>query len=95
MALQREVADAVRGVTEFGTDRTPFRPHLTLGRVRADRRDKLGMAAVAAVLARPVAVLPAAWTVREVALIRSVLGPTGPRYTTLERFPLHDGEQTR
>lgn len=93
--LQRAVADAVRTVAGVVADRKPFRPHLTLGRVQSGRRDTPGMTAIAAALARPVAVPPTTWPVGEVALIRSVLGPGGSRYTSLERFPLKDGAQTR
>ncbi|MGI8856757.1 MAG: RNA 2',3'-cyclic phosphodiesterase [Thermomicrobiales bacterium] len=92
LALQRAVRDAVRGVEGVVADRKPFRPHLTLGRVRAGRRDLPGMTAIAAALARPVAAPPTAWPVREVSLIRSVLGPGGSRYTIVERFPLVGGE---
>jgi RNA 2',3'-cyclic 3'-phosphodiesterase len=95
LSLQQAVRDAVRGVEGVVADRKPFRAHLTLGRVRAGRRDMPGLAAVATALDRPVAVPPTAWPVRSVALIRSVLGPGGSRYTIVERFPLRDGEQTR
>ena len=95
LALQRAVRDAVRSVEGVVADRKPFHPHLTLGRVRIGRRDTPGQAAIAAALVRPIAVPAAAWPVREVALIRSVLGPGGSRYTALGRFPLRDGEQTR
>lgn len=95
IALQRAVADAVRTVAGVVADRKPFRPHLTLGRVQSGRRDTPGLTAIAAALARPVAVPPAAWPVGEVALIRSILGPGGSRYTVLERFPLKDGARAR
>jgi 2'-5' RNA ligase len=73
----------------------PAQVHLTLGRVERVRRDAPGMVAVVAALRRPVAVPPTAWPVNSVALIRSVLGPGGSRYTVLERFPLRNGEQAR
>jgi 2'-5' RNA ligase len=95
LSLQQAVRDAVRGVEGVVADRKPFRAHLTLGRVRAGRRDMPGLAAVATALDRPIAVPPTAWPVRDVALIRSILGPGGSRYTIVERFPLRDGEQTR
>jgi RNA 2',3'-cyclic 3'-phosphodiesterase len=95
LALYHAVRDAVRGVEGVIADRKPFRPHLTLGRVRTGRRDMPGMTTLAAALARPIAVPPTAWPAREVALIRSVLGPGGSRYTVLERFSLRDGEQRR
>jgi 2'-5' RNA ligase len=92
LVVQRDVAHAVTHVEGVVADRKPFRPHLTLGRVREGKRDRPGANAVAAALARPVAVPTAAWRVGEVALIRSVLGAGGPRYTVLERFPLRGGE---
>jgi 2'-5' RNA ligase len=91
-ALQRDVARAVWEVEGVVADRKAFRPHLTLGRVREGKRDMPGANAVAAALARPVAVPTAAWPVGEVALIRSVLGAGGPRYTVLGRYPLRGGE---
>lgn len=95
MELQRAIADAVRGVEGVVADRKPFLPHLTLGRVRAGRRDMPGLTAVAASLARPVAIPAVAWPIGDVALIRSILGPGGSRYTTLERFPLKEGMRAR
>lgn len=92
MALQRVISRAVQHVEGVVADRKPFRPHLTLGRVRNGERDRPGRNAISAALARPVAVPAAAWPVDEVALIRSVLGPGVPRYTVLERFPLRGGE---
>jgi 2'-5' RNA ligase len=94
-AVQRSVTEAVRTVAGVVADRKPFQPHLTLGRVERQHRDAPGLAAIAAALARPVAVPPAGWPVASVALIRSVLGAGGSRYTVLERFPLRNGEQAR
>ena len=93
MALQHAVTEAVRTVEGVVADRKPFRPHLTLGRVERLRRDAPGLTAVVAALRRPVSVPPTAWPVDSVALIRSVLGAGGPRYTVLERFPLRNGER--
>lgn len=59
----------------FPPEGRPFRPHLTLGRAEP------GAAFDRAVLAREIAEPPAA--VDSMALIRSDLGPGGPRYTTL------------
>ncbi len=88
LALQRDVAGAVRGLEGIVADRKAFRPHLTIGRVRTGARDQPGLRAVAAALARPVAVPTASLPVREVALIRSITGAGGARYTVRERFPL-------
>jgi 2'-5' RNA ligase len=60
------------------------RPHLTLARLRgrADLRDWPDP--------RPVA--DARIPLTELALVRSVLGPRGPRYTTLATLPLEGGQ---
>jgi len=94
LALQHAVAGVVVSVEGVVADRKAFRPHLTLGRVRNGQRDMPGLHAIAAALTRPVAVPPAAWPVGAVSLIRSVLGPGGPLYTTLERLPLGGGATT-
>lgn len=95
LRLQHEIAQAVFALPGIVADRKPFRPHLTLGRVATGRKDVPGVASVAAALARPVAVPPVGWPIASFALIRSVLGAGGPRYTVVERFPLVAGEQTR
>ncbi len=95
IALQRAVAAASQSVAGIVAERKPFRPHLTLGRVRIGHRDMPGMHAVAGALARPVPVPATGWPVSSVALIRSVLGAGGSRYTVLERFPLDTGMQAR
>lgn len=92
LLLQRAVVDAVRGVTGLVADPKPFHPHLTLGRLKNGYREEARLRAVAAALARPVPVPTAIWPVGEVSLIHSVLGAGGPRYTTLERFPLAEGQ---
>ncbi len=95
-ALQRAVTEAVRTVEGAVADRKPFRPHLTLGRVARLHRDAPGIATIVAALNRPIHVPPTAWPVESVALIRSVLGAGGSRYTVLERFPLRSsGTESR
>jgi 2'-5' RNA ligase len=88
MALQEGVARAVRVLEGVVADRKPFRPHLTLGRVRDGAAGMPGRNAVAVALNRPVPVPAAVWPIDTVVLIRSVLGSGGPRYTVWERFPL-------
>jgi len=69
-------------ITHIGPDEDrPFRGHLTLARVRGRR----------GVVARSLAGTPVdlRWPVPEVALVRSHLGPDGPRYETLATFPAH------
>jgi 2'-5' RNA ligase len=84
--LQRAILEALIAakLTEAGA---PFSPHLTLGRVR----DSASPAARAAIgrrwLESPSPDLPPI-PVREAHLIQSVLGPGGPRYTTLRVMAL-------
>lgn len=70
-SLQRDIASAYRDIRE---DARPFRPHLTLGRVKdlagTDRRE---FAAALAELPEDVT----AWTVRRVVLFESRLTPEG------------------
>jgi 2'-5' RNA ligase len=80
-ALARVVRRAVRGAGA-PVERAAFVPHVTVARVRAPAALD-GPAAVAAL--DRVAGEP--WTVREVVLMRSVLGPR-PAYEPLARCPL-------
>jgi len=73
------LAHAVReGLAPLGfRDRKAFHPHITFARIRGKPR--------------PVPEHPGGtcrWSVKEIALVQSVLGPEGPRYTLLKRFPL-------
>jgi len=79
-ALQRTVehACAMLGVPR---DEQRWRPHLTLGRVRAGEREIGRAFAESGILERPVASAPLA--VREIALIKSDLRPDGPVHTRL------------
>ena len=85
-ALQRAVENAIAPLG-YPTEIRDFTPHLTLGRVARDVRQidqkKIGEAVqVAGVgsLGR--------WEVRQVALIKSDLKPTGAQYLTLAEAPL-------
>ena|SRR5437588_291307 len=66
----------------FKLDDRPFRPHLTIGRVKP-RGDKDARRALEAV---PKDTL-ARFTAREIALVQSVLGPNGAKHTVLRAFP--------
>lgn len=80
----------------FARERRPFRPHLTLGRVRdsapATTRRDVGEAVAALSAApkpEPEAVEPGAdWPATEIHLIRSNLTPHGAIYTSLGAAPL-------
>lgn len=91
LALQRDVAHAVRRLEGIVMDRKGFRPHVTIGRVRTGAGDQPEQRAVAAALAQPVTVPAALLPVRAVALVRSITEAGGARYTVLERFPLVEG----
>jgi len=82
-ALQAEVETALEA-QGFTREERPFRPHLTIGRMKADRRidgldkaieDHKGFAA-------------GTFTATEMVLFRSDLKPTGPVYTPLAKFKL-------
>lgn len=82
-ALARLARHSRRVAREAGieVERAPYRPHLTVARVR--RRDFDGRSAVAALDA----VSGEPWTVTEAVLLRSHLGPH-PSYEPLARAPL-------
>ncbi len=79
-ALSRAAAAVERGVVAAGlpAEERPFRPHLTLARVRGGAPSLEGIDASGAEPCE----------VREVVLLQSELGPEGARYTPLERLPL-------
>lgn len=86
-ALQQGVELALRDL-DFPPEPRPFRPHLTLGRVRegGQRRPDATPAApagLAAAFAEIGRLAPAPLPVAELRLMRSELGPGGPRYTML------------
>jgi 2'-5' RNA ligase len=80
-----------RAVSSLGFEREarPFRPHLTLGRVRSPR----GLRDLSQALLTPAEqpAVPTSWAVNEIELIRSELRPSGPVYTTLHRANLREG----
>lgn len=67
----------------FAREARAFNPHLTLARLRSrEGAERLGT------LHREGAFEPQAFTVSEVVVMRSELGPGGSRYTPLSRFSL-------
>ena len=80
-ALHQRAEDAATGLG-WPAEKRPFRPHLTLGRVR-DRASARQRQAIADVIAR--SVLPAAslWRPDTIRLYRSELTPRGAIYTSL------------
>jgi 2'-5' RNA ligase len=84
-ALVRSV-NAALAVVGFEPERRPFRPHLTLGRVRDEvatrRRAEIEVAV------GKMAVPASGWRTAQVSLMRSRLGPGGATYDVLATFPL-------
>ena len=84
-ALVRAV-NAALAVVGFEPERRPFRPHLTLGRVR----DEIGTRhrAEIEVAVGKTDVPGVNWRTSQVSLMRSKLGPGGASYEVLATFPL-------
>jgi 2'-5' RNA ligase len=87
----------LRGVVEaqvaplgFPTERRPFKPHLTLGRVQR-RASKSEVREIGEVVAASVAGIGSEMTVQEVRYIKSDLQPSGAVYTTLLAAKLKGG----
>lgn len=91
--LWRSISDRARRLPELAADteqvcrdvglepeERPFRPHLTLSRIRPDRD-------VGSLIDGP-SPAPVSLSVTEVCLFRSVLGGPHATYEVLERFPL-------
>jgi 2'-5' RNA ligase len=68
-------------------EQRPFKAHITIARVR-DGADTHGLADALAALDIPRVELP----IERLQLIRSVLGPQGPTYTTIAEWPLGGGK---
>ena len=69
-------------------DRRPFRPHLTLGRVRRTLPTPQ-RALIQAASHDETNAAPTSWTIREIHLIHSTLTPKGAIYRSLGAIPLH------
>jgi 2'-5' RNA ligase len=80
--------DASCATSGFAREGRPFRPHLTLGRVRSPR----DLAALAARLRSPEASGLDPFLVRELLLVESDLRPGGAVYSVRGRFPLAEQE---
>jgi 2'-5' RNA ligase len=81
------VSDAVHKVTEafgFEREKRPFKPHVTLGRVRDPRKS----AGISEGLGEIGDVEVGSCQIDMVHLVASELRPAGPVYTTLDSFPL-------
>lgn len=85
--LQSQVERELRPLG-FPTEKRPFSPHLTLARIQPERSRSVAAALqrTIAEAAPPTAVIP----VRQIALMKSDLRPTGAVYTQLLTAPLTD-----
>ncbi len=83
--LRNAVALAARGVGSH-EETQPFRPHLTIGRLRLQRRNSLFTSDLDSALSR--VGLLGEWSPSGAELISSQLTPQGPVYRTLRSFSL-------
>jgi len=90
---QRQVEQAIVRLG-FPQEKRPFRPHLTLGRVR-DGAAPAARRQIGDTIARQAAALSPeyAWMAGEIHLIRSHLTPSGAVYITLGQAPLDAAER--
>lgn len=79
-----ELLDGAFEALDVAPSGRPFRPHLTLGRVRSKR----GLSVLRKALERWVASPTDAWVVENAVLVRSDLGHGPPRYSVVHRAPL-------
>lgn len=84
-ALVRDVNTAL-SVVGFQPEKRPFRPHLTLGRVK-DEIPTRHRAEIEVAVGRQ-EVPPCNWRTTQVSLMRSRLQPGGARYDVMGTFPL-------
>ncbi|MBE7519047.1 MAG: RNA 2',3'-cyclic phosphodiesterase [Thermoflexaceae bacterium] len=84
-ALVRAV-NAALAVVGFEPERRPFRPHLTLGRVRDEISTR--QRAEIEVAVGKMDVPPSGWRTTQVSLMRSRLTPQGAHYDVIATFPL-------
>jgi RNA 2',3'-cyclic 3'-phosphodiesterase len=82
LILQRELEGELQRIG-FPREERPFRPHLTLGRIRSSR----GMADLAKVLEKGRAYDAGRFVAAGLSLFRSELTPRGALYTRLKWFP--------
>jgi len=83
----KAVSEAVFKVTEafgFEREKRPFKPHVTMGRIRDPRKSS----GISGGLEKTGEVEAGSCQIDVVHLVASELRPTGPVYTTLDSFPL-------
>jgi 2'-5' RNA ligase len=94
LRLEKLVRDvnAALGVVGFEAERRPFRPHLTLGRVRDEIPTR--QRAEIEVAVGKMDVPPATWRTNQVSIMRSRLTTTGAQYEVIATFPLRVTQPT-
>jgi 2'-5' RNA ligase len=84
LTAMQAMIEAALETAGFAREERAYRPHLTLGRMKADRKiDGLDKA-----VESHKDFSAGSFTAKEMILFRSDLKPTGPEYTVLARFPL-------
>lgn len=86
--LSRRVEEGFQAIG-FPSEKRPWTPHLTLGRVKGDSstRDletKLARASFS----------PYTFVVEKLSIVKSILRPSGPIYTILREIPLRQNDRT-
>lgn len=89
-ALARDVNRAL-SVVGFAPETRPFRPHLTLGRVRNEVSTR--QRAEIEVAVGKIAIPECEWRTTAISLVRSRLQPGGARHDTVATFPLRPPPQ--
>ncbi|NOX38064.1 MAG: RNA 2',3'-cyclic phosphodiesterase [Calditrichaeota bacterium] len=84
MALQKKLESALAQIG-FPEEARPFKPHLTLGRVKSSRQLTQVIGKI-----KSTAFPNIAFPVKEVLIMRSELRPDGARYSVLKSFPLQE-----
>lgn len=94
LRLEKLVRDvnAALAVVGFEAERRPFRPHLTLGRVRDEISTR--QRAEIEVAVGKMDVPPSTWRTNQVSLMRSRLTATGAQYEVIATFPLRVTQPT-
>ena len=88
-SLQQSAEDAIN-LLGYAPERTPFRPHVTLGRPRRNVSDAQ-LARIGNVVSELAPPAPVSWRVECVDVMRSELHPSGARYTVLGSGALGEG----
>lgn len=87
--LHRSIIEGLQGIG-LKPDDKPFRPHLTLGRIRGPASEDAGKESLVLFKQAEQALPGESWKAFCIDLMQSELGHSGPRYTVLASFPIRD-----